>query len=202
MRSTLPAFHAVTGCDTVSQFAGIGKVTAWKAFKENSQLLVSLGSGDLTEETLNSVEKFVCKIYEPTTEITNIDQLRVFLFNKGKDPDSLPPTSDALKLHISRAHYQTSVWLNATVPSPEGIDPETCGWERDPYSNHLKPKLSVLEPIPKVCTELLQCGCKTCATRRCKCRSNKIPCLPSCRCGSTYGKPLNVIEDSDSEDET
>ena len=25
---TLPAFHAVTGCDTVSLFAGHGKVTA------------------------------------------------------------------------------------------------------------------------------------------------------------------------------
>ena len=129
-------------------------------FKENSQLLVRLGYGDLTEETLNSVKKSACKIYEPVAEITNIDQLMVFLYNKGKDPDSLPPTSDVLKLHISQAHYQTSVWLNATVPSPEGMDPETCGWERDPYSNHFKSKLSVLEPIPKVCTELLQCGCK------------------------------------------
>ena len=44
--STLPAFHVVTGCDTVSQFAGHGKVTAWKAFKQNSQLLTSLGCGD------------------------------------------------------------------------------------------------------------------------------------------------------------
>ena len=82
MRSTLPAFHAVTGCDTVSQFAGIGKVTAWKTFKENSHLLVSLGCGNLTEETPNSVEKFVFKINEPATEITNIDLLRAFLFNK------------------------------------------------------------------------------------------------------------------------
>ena len=31
--STLPVSHAVTGCDTVSQFAGHGKVTAWKAFQ-------------------------------------------------------------------------------------------------------------------------------------------------------------------------
>ena len=51
--------------------------------------------------------------------------MRVFLFDKGKYPDSLPPTSDALKLHISRAHQQTIIWLNATVPSPERIDPET-----------------------------------------------------------------------------
>ena len=28
LRPVLRAFHALTGCDTVSQFAGIGKVTA------------------------------------------------------------------------------------------------------------------------------------------------------------------------------
>ncbi len=28
----LLAFHAITGCDTTSQFTGIGKRTAWKVF--------------------------------------------------------------------------------------------------------------------------------------------------------------------------
>ena len=31
-------------------------------------------------------------------------------------------------------------------------DLETCGWDPDPYSNQLKPKLLLLEPVPKVCT--------------------------------------------------
>ena len=66
-------------------------MTAWKAFENNSQLLAGLGYEQLTNETVDSVEKFVCKIYDPSTEITKIDQMRVFLFNKGKDPDSLPP---------------------------------------------------------------------------------------------------------------
>ena len=151
------------------------------------------------------MEDFVCKIYDPSTEITHIDQMKVFLFNKGKDPDSLPPTNDELKLHINREHFRTTIWMNATVPTPERIDPETCGWKRDSYSNQLKSKLLLLEPTPKVCTELLQCGCKVCATRRrrrCKCRSNNLKCLPSCGCGSiTCGNPLNNVEDSDSEDE-
>ena len=33
LQFVLPAFHAVTGCDTVSQFARHGKVAAWKAFE-------------------------------------------------------------------------------------------------------------------------------------------------------------------------
>ena len=201
LRSVLSAFHALTGCDTVSQFAGHGKVTAWKAFEDNSQLLTGLGCGEFTNDTLERVEMFVCKIYDPSTDKTKIDQMRVTLFNKGKYPESLPPTSDALRLHMGRAHYQANIWLNATVPSPERRDPESYGWERDPYSTQLKPKLLLLEPVPKVCTELLQCSCKACATRRCKCRANNLKCLPSCGCSSTtYGNPKNVMEDSDTDD--
>ena len=90
---------------------------------------------------------------------------RVTLFNEGKDLDSLPPTSDALRLHKGRAYYHTNIWLNDTVPSSERLDAEAYGWERDPYSSQLKPKLLLLEQVN---TELLQCSCKTCATRRCK----------------------------------
>ena len=53
--STLLAFHAVTGCNTVSQFAGHGKMTARKALKKNNELLTSLGCAELTEETHSAV---------------------------------------------------------------------------------------------------------------------------------------------------
>ena len=35
---TLPAFHAVTGCDTVSQFAGHGKGTAKQSAADQFRL--------------------------------------------------------------------------------------------------------------------------------------------------------------------
>ena len=73
--------------------------------------------------------------------------MRVFLFKKGKDTDSLPPILEALKFHlkfyISRAHYQTTEWLNATVPSPDRMDPET--WEPDPY---IKTKVFAVRTSP------------------------------------------------------
>ena len=107
-----------------------------------------------------------------------------------------------MKLHISRVHYQTTVWLNAPSPSPERMDPKTCGWEPDAYCNQLDPKLLLaVRTCPYVSTELLQCTCQTCITRRCKCRQNNITCIPSCGCGSVIcGNPLNVAEDSDTED--
>jgi hypothetical protein len=46
-------------------------------------------------------------------------------------PESLPPTSDALKLHIERAHFQASVWKQANVVKPVLPFPITMGWSLD-----------------------------------------------------------------------
>ena len=63
LRSVLPAFHAITGCDTVSQFTGHDNVTAWKAFESNSQLLMG-------KETKDNAEKIVNYLtHQPSTQI-------------------------------------------------------------------------------------------------------------------------------------
>ena len=41
---TLLAFHAITGCDSVSQFSGNGKKTAWVVFKQHHTYLIGLGN--------------------------------------------------------------------------------------------------------------------------------------------------------------
>ena len=80
--SILP-LHALTGCDTVSFFAGIGKKSAWKIFKTDCHLLVNLGVGELTDQTSTDAEKFVCKLYDVATAMPSNDA-RVKLFCKGK----------------------------------------------------------------------------------------------------------------------
>lgn len=105
---TLIPFHAVTGCDSVSFFAGHGKKTAWKIFITDNHLLKNLGTGELTDNTIKDAEHFVCKVYG-VPDMTSSDSARVKLFSKCKMPDALPPTSDALKFHIQRAHYQSMV---------------------------------------------------------------------------------------------
>ena len=38
-----------------------------KAFENNSQLLNVLGYGQLTNENVDNIDKFVCKVFEPST---------------------------------------------------------------------------------------------------------------------------------------
>ena len=109
-RSSLLAFHAITGCDTVSQFAGIGKQSAWKTFHSCfPELHQRLGDNSpVDEKVLSDAEAFVCKMYNKSTDEVLINKERSAAFRKAKKSlDSLPPTKDALHLHIKRANYQT-----------------------------------------------------------------------------------------------
>ena len=102
---TLLAFHAVTGCNNVSQFSGHGikKKPAWQVFQQHHTALFGLGKGPVTDHIVMSTEKFICKMYG-VPEVDTCNKARVKLFCIGRAHESLPPTSDATKFHIMRAH--------------------------------------------------------------------------------------------------
>ena len=101
--SVLPASHAVTSCDIVSLFAGHGKVTAWKAFENNSQSLTGLGYGQLTNESVDNVEKCVFKILDPSTGSQILTKCECYCLIREKTQVGF-----LLHLHIRRALYQTT----------------------------------------------------------------------------------------------
>ena len=111
VNANILGFHAVTGCDTTSAFSGIGKKTCWKVFMKYSHLLVGIGRDCDFEDA----DKFVCILYGISEEAAvGIDDASRNLFVKAKRPlEMLPPTRDALELHVSRANYQAKVWINA-----------------------------------------------------------------------------------------
>ena len=97
------------------------------------------------------------------------------MFGKSKSPESLPPNSDALKLHIERAHFQANVWKQANVVKPILPSPVTMGWSLD--GDRLIPLLMTLDPIPQACLEMISCKCSSgCITLRCSCKKAKSPC--------------------------
>ena len=92
--SELPAFHALTGCDTNSAFFGKGKKTAWSVWLSLPELTLPLrllSSPNPTQEVIkthkNVLERFVLQldgVYEE--EITTEDATKLYLFqHKGSD---------------------------------------------------------------------------------------------------------------------
>ena len=68
----LTVFHAFTGCNCMSQFFGIGKVTAWQAWKVNSLVTPALEqisrhpfeSLSITSENFKSLERMTIIMYK------------------------------------------------------------------------------------------------------------------------------------------
>ncbi|CAB3985581.1 Hypothetical predicted protein [Paramuricea clavata] len=111
--SALLPFHALTGSDTTSHIQNHSKLSAWKTFQDKHHLLASLGEGELSANKVKDAEKFICAIYN-CGHMESLNDARFLLFSKTKKPEALPPTKDALELHIKRVHYQSLVWKQAS----------------------------------------------------------------------------------------
>lgn len=159
MTKCLPAFHALTGCDTTSQFVGMGKKTCWKVFLSHHNLLSNVGISDtLEEEDFNKMVKFVMRFYTNNENIHCINHLRGILAS-SKPISKLPPTLNSLRQHCLRVHYQTKIWLNSTIPRPSLPDISDCGWNI--VNGKLVPILTIGSILPEDTSALNTCNCRT-----------------------------------------
>ena len=72
---------SLSGCDTVSAFAGRGKKTAWvtwKSFTEVTDAFIELLSmpSEVTEESMLLLKRFVVLMYDRTSESMEVNEAR------------------------------------------------------------------------------------------------------------------------------
>ena len=190
--AALPAFHALTGCDTCGHIRGKGKKTTFKVFMKSSetviQALVQLGTENLpSPDVISGCERFLCQIMSTQSDSANTaGVLRWKRFKKlppDQGVDKIPPTAGAWHQHILRAHMQVMIWNQDLVLEPLIPDPCKLGWHRD-EDGSMMPILSEVQTAPASVVELVRCGCKIskCATQRCTCRLNNLTCTEMCLC--------------------
>ena len=173
-------FHALTGCDTTSSITGYGKRSCWKTFKDFPLLLHGVGR----DGAMDNVEEYLCRLYGAPNLHGGVDKGRYEMFQKGKKSlESLPPTKDALELHVQRANFQAMVWLKADSRETNTGSPTATGAWRNGIDG-LEVVWSRLPSVPDACIELI-CGCKTkCRTAACKCSKTGQRCTPACGCNA------------------
>lgn len=115
-----PGLHALSGADITVSFAGKGKATWRKVFREADEetitALASLGKRAQPTATFSGIEKLVCQEYVPNTTVNNDRELRYWLLRKKQaQSETLPLTQEALSQAIKRANYQAFVWNLDTV---------------------------------------------------------------------------------------
>ena len=118
MCSSLPGFHAITGCDSTSSLAGIGKKKAWDSFCGSADHPDSLSlfgeEQELNVTTAGKCEAYVCSLYTASKKTSTVDELRYLMFcQKKQKNEMLPPTSYCLLQHLKRSNYQALFCVEA-----------------------------------------------------------------------------------------
>ena len=129
-----------------------------------------------------------------------------------KDLEKFPPTVEAARLNIKRAHYQASIWRNLSLDIVP-LDVEQFGWVKD---NKTVDPVFLDSKTPIALDSLLKvkfCGCcsqNPCSSQRCSCKQGNVTCGELCKCkgeccnGSSpqeaHNDDLAVVEDSGDED--
>ena len=163
---SLLMFHALTGCDQVSFFAGRGKKTAWETWKHFE--IVTPAFESLCEapaivdvdKSLPILERYVVLLYDRVSACSSVDDCRRELFTKkGRSIESLPPSRAALLEHVQRAAYQAGhCWGQSLVANPVLPWPNNWGWEKSSAGEFI-PYWTSLSEVSSTCRELVKCGC-------------------------------------------
>ena len=134
--STLPMFHALMGCDTVSFFVGWGKKTAWDVWNVYGDLTPVLKAfktltEDINKECMAVIERFVVLLYDQTSCLTKVNDARQELFSKrSRSLDSIPPTRAPLLQHAKKAVFQGGyLWSQTILKQPVLPSPSDWGWQ-------------------------------------------------------------------------
>ena len=115
MCEAIVGLYAFTGCDTISSFAGKGKLPALRIMRKSDTFIdtfSALGrSLEVEESTFADLEQFVCALYG-NAKVSSVSDLRYGMFcAKGARFAShlLPPSRSSLRKHILHANYQAYI---------------------------------------------------------------------------------------------
>lgn len=204
----LVGLHAFTGCDSVSAFAGQGKLKGLKLIQQNQNFqkaFAKLGEHwDVTDELFDVLQEFTCNMYAARTNISSVNELRYHLWRAKKgsvDSGQLPPCEDSLRQHSLRANYQSALWRRSLVPCPDIPHPQDgYGWCAQD-GGQLEVQWMTGSPAPQVILEFISCKCaKICQLPKCQCLASGLPCTEECKLQTcTNMKESDISMDSDDD---
>ena len=127
--SVLPAYHIITGCDTTSYPANVGKIKPLQKMINNASthLLYDFGNSENSFRDLSDSLRFYQTIMYNGKLNETITDTRVRMFQVQNTKSNVNLISDKASIiqHLLRADLQTFIWKscmlqNITIPSLEG----------------------------------------------------------------------------------
>ena len=193
VKHLLPA-HALSGCDTVASYHGLGKGSVIKVLKAGCDLS-AIGNVDAPfQQVLDQATTFISACYG-IAESIDMSHTRLLVWGKknGKGHMSspnlaaLPPTKESFIENVKRAHLQAYMWRNLNMDQPPTLNPEEFGWKKDICNRSLIPihLPENAKRVPDYILKMIRCGCKSdtpCNSKKCSCKVHGLPCTMFCAC--------------------
>ena len=101
----LPSLHAISGCDSVSAFNGIGKAKWLSTLEKREEYMNAMRllgeSLEVTEILFAIIERMLCHLYGmPEESDINSARNKKFCRAKTPEPHQLSPIKDKLLQHV------------------------------------------------------------------------------------------------------
>jgi len=172
---SLPAIHALSGCDSTSKI-GTKKSALKTAQALRCEQVLSFAKAPIMDGMIRSAEKYLVACISSDNTVGTFDKLRYNIYHKKTfqlDLEKLPCTSASVHLHIKRAYLQCYRWLHAPYLENVPLDPTEYGYTLD-KKGHLSPEI-VHDVLPSDFPT--PCSCIKCAISTvCPCRVRNITC--------------------------
>ena len=211
----LLAAHALTGCDTVAPYHGIGKLTALRILRTGKYSLSAVGDIYSTEaEICQQAGAFIRACYGQSncnsmTEARHKEWIKKLsrISNEPPKLKDLPPTDEGFKPNALRGHLQVVDWKRSIESSRSALNPIQFGWMKDESLPYLVPQMVAdgVALAPESLLRSLRCNCSSerpCRTNHCTCVAHSMACTPFCGCegGSSCCNTKNIEDGNDADE--
>ena len=137
----------------------------------------------VTDSSVDAIEQYWVAAYDSQKKfgICGLNDLRFLIFNSSaiNDLRRLPPTRDSLRQHVKRAAFIAGwYWGGCLQKGCVVTSPFSWGWEK--IGSRMDPTWTTV-PAKSYSTLFTVCACKK-KCLNCKCRKQKLRCLPFCKC--------------------
>ena len=186
--------HALSGCDTVASYYGLGKGSVIKALKAGYDLSAIGNTGVHLQQVIKQATNFISACYG-IKDSTDMSHTRSLVCGKkygngymsATNLAAIPPTKVAFIDNVKRAHFQTILWRNLDKDLTVELNPLEFGWKKDTANKSLDP-MNLPEGsklVPDYILEMIKCGCKSenpCISKKCSCKVHGLSCTMFCAC--------------------
>ena len=185
--------HALSGCDTVASYFGIGEATVLKTLRLGHSLNLLGAPGHSMEYVIQQATSIISACYgQPNCSTMSETMLKVRLSKTGKGSSTpklctWPPKTEAFKENVKIAHNQALVWQSLEAQNPPELDSTEYGWVNDDQNKSLQPVIlpDEVELVPWMVLRLIKCGCHSttpCSPSACSCNYANMKCTIFCIC--------------------